>query len=170
MPIRIAVSLFVALIALALPGAAAAEHSKLELITTGDGPGAFFDGSLLQGVCTTVKAEPARMWPVTNRLHAVVLGGATDPDGDPVSIGITGVTQDEPVGQEADAVLQPGRRSAVRIRAERHPARDGRVHRIAFDAVDDSGGTCEGMATVSVRRQRHIPARDSFPHSWNSIR
>ena len=46
--------------------------------------------------------EPHNLWPATHELQLVTLSGATDPDGDPVTLTATGVTQDEPVNGIAD--------------------------------------------------------------------
>jgi hypothetical protein len=98
----------------------------------------------------------------------IALSGATDPDGDPVSLDIGDVTQDERVGGGPDAA--PGRTSnEVRLRAERDLRGDGRVYRIAFEASDSSGASCTGTARVSVPRQKHRVAVDSAPPSYNSF-
>jgi len=56
----------------------------------------------------------------------------------------------------------------VRLRAERDPAGDGRVYRIAF-TVSDGRDDCSGVATVEVRRHKHRPAIDSAPPSYDSF-
>lgn len=78
------------------------------------------------------------------------------------------MTQDEPVRRWFDAWITPSR-SKVRLRAQRLN-RDGRVYRLAFEATDGAGGTCDGTVSVSVPRHRQRPAHDSAPPSWNSIR
>jgi hypothetical protein len=99
--------------------------------------------------------------------RTVTLGGATDPDGDAVTITITGVTQDEPVGRRPDA--RPGAGShQVELRAQRRPRGDGRVYRIAFTASDDAD-ECSGVVTVEVRRHKKQPAVDSAPPSYDSF-
>ena len=58
----------------------------------------------------------ASLWPPNHKLRTVTVSGATDPDGDPVAITITGVTQDEPVNGKADWKHVTGRRRSGRTR------------------------------------------------------
>ncbi|MEW6757457.1 MAG: CARDB domain-containing protein, partial [Acidobacteriota bacterium] len=46
--------------------------------------------------CTRAAASPARLWPPNHKLRGVTVGGVTDPDGDPVTLAVTAITQDEP--------------------------------------------------------------------------
>jgi Tol biopolymer transport system component len=116
--------------------------------------------------CTGVRATPSSLGAPNHRLITVTISGATDPDGDPVDLTITGVSQDERVTGAPDAVSTtiPYR---VRLRAERDPEGDGRVYRIAFEASDGRGGTCTGVATASVRKGSQ--AFDSAPPSYDSF-
>jgi hypothetical protein len=118
-------------------------------------------------VCTGAAPSRGSLWPPNHKLRTITLSGASDPDGDPVTISITGVTQDEPLNGKADgntspdAVLGPGG-DRVRLRAERSGRGDGRVYRIAFTASDPSGASCSGSVTVSVPHDRRgAPAVDS---------
>ena len=45
--------------------------------------------------CGGVSADPAMLWPPNHDLRLVTLSGGSDPDGDPVTITITGVTSNE---------------------------------------------------------------------------
>ncbi len=56
-------------------------------------------------VCTAVTAGPA-LWPPNHKLVAITLTGATDPDGDPLTWTITGVTQDEPTNVSVTVTLR----------------------------------------------------------------
>jgi hypothetical protein len=107
-----------------------------------------------------------------HRLVPITLDGATDPDGDPVTLAVDGVTQDEPVvgrtdNTSPDAVDEGD--GQLRVRAERDPHGDGRVYRIAFTASDGHGGSCSGTATVSVPRKKRKAAIDSAPPSYDSL-
>jgi hypothetical protein len=105
-------------------------------------------------VCTQLTASPDLLWPPDHRLVTVTISGATDPDGDPLTYTVTGVTQDEPVnslgdGDTApDAVLLTG--DQLQLRAERSGTGDGRVYRIAVTVSDGRGADCTGVATVAV--------------------
>jgi hypothetical protein len=109
--------------------------------------------------CSAVTASPDTLWPPNHKLRSVTLSGATDPDGDPVTLTVTGVTQDEPLNGQADGNTtpdaEPGASSnEVLLRAERSGKGDGRVYEIAFTGDDGQGGTCEGTATVGVPHDR----------------
>ncbi len=119
--------------------------------------------------CSAVAANPGSLWPANHKYRTVGLGGATDPDGDPVTLYVTGVTQDESPGghgrghgrSEADA-QQGADPWKVSLRAERDGGGDGRVYRIAYTAADGRGGTCSGTAYVGVPHDRaHPVATDS---------
>jgi hypothetical protein len=96
-----------------------------------------------------------------------VLGGASDPNGDAVTITVTGVTQDEPTGGAPDAFLGPAANQAT-LRAERDGGGDGRVYRMSYMASDGHGGTCSGFARVGVPRGSKA-AVDSAPPSYDSL-
>jgi Tol biopolymer transport system component len=117
--------------------------------------------------CSGVSADPSVLWPPNRRLRLVELAGASDPDGDSISLEITGVTQDERVTGARDAFRAS--ESAVRLRAKRDPRGDGRVYRIAFMVTDAKGAECQGTATVSVARHKKEAAIDSAPPSYDSF-
>jgi len=48
-------------------------------------------------VCTAAQAFPSALWAPNHQFVPIVIMGVTDPDGDAVTITVTGVTQDEPV-------------------------------------------------------------------------
>jgi Tol biopolymer transport system component len=101
--------------------------------------------------CSAAAADPQALWPPNKHVHTVSVAGATDPDGEAVTLRITGVSHDE--GGAAD--WQPGAApDQVQLRATRDPQGDGRVYTIAFEAEDGHGGTCAGAATVTVPRHK----------------
>jgi hypothetical protein len=78
-----------------------------------------------------------------------------DPDGDPVSITITGITQDEPVAGHGSGKTSPDGMgvgtSVAHVRAERTGQKGtGRVYEISFEADDGTGNTCNGSVKVCV--------------------
>jgi WD40-like Beta Propeller Repeat len=119
-------------------------------------------------ICDEVTAVPDEILRHNRTLVTVSLTGASDPDGDPVTLEITGVTQDEPVGAQPDA-REGDTPDTVRLRAERASRGDGRVYRIDFEATDGNGGSCAGTATVGVPRRRSEAAIDSAPPSYDSF-
>ena len=105
--------------------------------------------------CSAVAPSVARLWPPNHKLVEVALSGATDPDGDPVTLTITGVTQDEALNGLGDGDTAPDAQlgsasNKVLLRAERSGTGDGRVYRIAFTGTDHAGATCSGVVTVGV--------------------
>ena len=104
-------------------------------------------------VCSAAQANPAALWSPNHQFVPIIVMGVTDPEGDSLTITVTGVTQDEPVttpgsgNTSPDAVIQAG---AASVRAERANNGNGRVYRIAFTADDGNGGTCTGAVTVGV--------------------
>lgn len=124
--------------------------------------------------CSAVSASsPVIYPPARDMFELVTLGGASDPDGDPVTLTITRVTQDEPVTTAGDDTTPDARpvaaKDQVELRAERNPKRDGRVYRLHYVVSDGRGGSCRGMVKVSVPRHRAEPAIDSAPPSFDSF-
>jgi len=96
--------------------------------------------------CSAVKANPKSLWPPNHKYQLITLSGATDADGDPVTLTVTGVTQDEPLNGLGDGDTSPDAKSGpsshkVYLRAERSGLRDGRVYQVSFTGSDGKGGT-----------------------------
>ncbi len=123
--------------------------------------------------CSGAGAAPSFLLPANRKFTLVFVRGVTDPDGDPAAITIDGVTQDEPVTANGDPTAPDaaagGQPDRVSVRAERNPQGDGRVYTIAFTASDGRGGTCSGVADVSVPRHKDDPAVNSAPPSYDSF-
>jgi hypothetical protein len=128
--------------------------------------------------CSGVSASPGTLSPATrDRFTTITLSGASDPDGDPLSFHVDSVTQDEPVSGAADdtspdAQLVGGSADSnqVRVRAERNPMGNGRVHRITYTVSDGNGGSCSGVAKVAVPRKKGQPAvDDGDTATWDSF-
>jgi len=109
-------------------------------------------------VCRAAQANPAVLWAPNHQLVPIATMGVTDPEGDAVTITVTGVTQDEPVASTGsgkaspDAVIQA---RAASVRAERAGHGNGRVYHIAFTADDGHGNSCSGAVTVGVPHSLH---------------
>ena len=125
-------------------------------------------------VCTGATTGLGLLWPPNHKLVTGRITGVTDPDGDPVTIAITGITQDEPVNGVADGNTSPdaevGAAGAFRVRAERSGQGDGRVYRIAFTASDAEGGECSAVLRVGVPHDQGKGSTpvDSAPPSFVS--
>jgi len=98
----------------------------------------------------------------------VSIVGVADPDGDAVTITVTGIDQDEPIDSEdvgnpcPDAVGLGS--SIARLRAERRGRGDGRVYHVTFLADDARGGQCNGTVTVCVPKTPRAVCVDHGPH------
>jgi streptogramin lyase len=105
--------------------------------------------------CGDVHPSMTQLWPPDHRMQDIEILGVVDPDGDPIRIVITRVTQDEPLDEngrrrpEPDAVLVGT--SSVQLRAERSGREaNGRVYEIHYRALDDKGASCSGSVQVCV--------------------
>ena len=82
----------------------------------------------------------------------------TDPQGQPLTIRVDGIGQDEPTAECPDDHNCPDASgvgtSTAQVRAEREgywwAPGDGRVYHIAFTATDPDGNTCNGLVTTCV--------------------
>jgi hypothetical protein len=107
------------------------------------------------------------LWPPNHKFHLITVSGVTDADGDPVTVTITGVTQDEALDGLGDGDTAPDAQAGsasneVSVRAERSGLGDGRVYRIAVSGADTRGGNCTGSVLVTVPHdQSGAPAVDS---------
>ena len=157
---------------------ATATSSRIEYLDLGPeqasgGVGAYIDLVSVElinspPVCAGVAPSRASLWPPNHKLRTINLAGATDPDGGPVAITITGVTQDEPVNGRGDGNTSPDHvlgpaAGQVRLRAERAGGGDGRVYTIAFGATDPGGLSCSGNVVVTVPHDRRGQAGGSAP-------
>jgi hypothetical protein len=104
--------------------------------------------------CAGARPSVASLWPPDHKLVPVAVNGVTDPDGDPVTVTITQVWQDEPTNAPGDGNTCPDATGtgtgAVSVRSERAGGGDGRVYHLRFGASDGRGGTCQGEVRVCV--------------------
>jgi hypothetical protein len=107
--------------------------------------------------CDGAFASPNCIWPPNNKFVKIDILGVTDPDGDPVTITITGITSDEPTatvegagGSEHSPDATGIGKSSAQVRAERSGNGNGRVYEISFSATDGKGGMSAGSVIVNV--------------------
>jgi hypothetical protein len=100
------------------------------------------------------------------KFRLVSLSGATDPDGDALTLTITSVTQDEPLNSLGDGDTSPDAKAGTQsnnifLRAERNGRGDGRVYRVSFTGSDGKGGSGSGTVAVGVpgHGRGHEPGR-----------
>jgi hypothetical protein len=101
----------------------------------------------------------ATIWPPNGRFVQFNILGVTDPDGDPITIAINAIQQDEPVvtpgadSTSPDAILDGS--GTASVRAERLNSGNGRVYRISFTATDGKpNGTTSGVVYIQVPHDR----------------
>jgi len=123
-----------------------------EAVAAGPGGDAYVVGSFLARItenrppdCSGAAASPSVIWPPNGKMIPVSILGAADPEGDPVALRITGISQDEP-----GAAFSGIGSSVAQVKAERDGKGDGRVYRILFEATDPAGASCTGEVTVCV--------------------
>ena len=98
------------------------------------------------------------IWPPNHKFVSIKVMGVTDPDGDPVSITIDSIYQDEPVDTFGDGSFTPDGQGVgtetAEVRAERSGTKkvpgNGRVYHISFTSDDGRGGSCSGEVLVGV--------------------
>jgi dipeptidyl aminopeptidase/acylaminoacyl peptidase len=130
--------------------------------TPAGGPSAQPDWAPATGAdCSGVRPSKRVLTTVDGRLHQVFLRG-----GQGLELEVTGVTQDEVVGADPDA-LRGQYSHEVWLRAQRSRRGNGRFYRIAFRGTDASG-SCTGLAKVTVRRKPGRAARETA-RTYNSL-
>jgi hypothetical protein len=137
----------------------------------GDSP-ILFDLTVLWNhdpVCDQAYPSIDALWPPNHKFVPVEVLGVTDPDGDPITITIDSIWQDEPVDTFGDGTFAPdgqGIGTAIaEVRAERsgnpNVPGNGRVYHIGFTATDGLGGSCSGeVATGVPHDKKDIPVDD----------
>jgi hypothetical protein len=117
--------------------------------------------------CLSAAPSVATLWPADGAMVPVTINGVTDPDGDPVTVAITAIRQDEPeAGGKAGITAPDGTglgTATAHLRAERIAGSSGRVYTVFFRATDNHGGQCSGSVKVSVPIQQGGSYRDDGP-------
>ncbi len=109
-------------------------------------------------LCGSAVGSLLELWPPNHKFVSVTVDGLIDPDGDPLTVRVNGVTQDEAVQGSGDGDTCPdadgvGTTAAV-LRSERSGEGDGRVYHVAFSAFDPSASSCQGAFVVCVPHDR----------------
>jgi hypothetical protein len=106
-------------------------------------------------ICGTAVASMTSLWPPNHRFVDITVLGVTDPNGDPFTITITAIMQDEAVNAPDSGNTDPDGMgvgtSTAQVRAERvGDGGNGRVYHIFFTATDINGNSCNGEVLVGV--------------------
>lgn len=108
----------------------------------------------VEPVCTGAVASTTRLWPANHKFKPINVVGVTDSDGDPLTITIDSIFQDEAVDAKHSGNTAPDGTglgtNTAKVRAERVSKGNGRVYYISFTAEDTDGATCSGTVTVGV--------------------
>lgn len=114
--------------------------------------------------CTAAAASPALLWPPNNKFVRVALGGVTDAEGDALTLVVTAIRQDEPIGKGNSAPDGKGvGAAAIELRAEKLGSGNGRVYHVSFTGSDGHGGVCTGVVRVAVPHDQAKPVGDGGP-------
>ena len=100
--------------------------------------------------CSVAAPSSTSLWPPNHQWVPITLQGATDADGDALTITVTSIFQDEPINGIADGDTAPDGSgigtATANVRSERAGSPkvpgNGRVYHIAFSVSDGRGGTC----------------------------
>jgi hypothetical protein len=100
--------------------------------------------------CAAAVASPGALVPPEKRFVTVGVTGVQDPDGDPLTITVTGISQDEALwhGPCGDGAVVGEAEADLRV--VRRERRRGRTYRVTFRADDGRGGQCAGRVAVCV--------------------
>lgn len=113
---------------------------------------------------SSAAASVATLWSPNGDMVPFTINGVTDPDGDPVTISITAIYQDEPLGNKSPDAVVDGSATAS-VRATRSGKGNGRVYQVFFTATDGKpDGTVNGVVQITVPHdQAHTTAIDDGP-------
>jgi len=109
-------------------------------------------------VCSTVTPNVFELWPPNHQFVPVTVSGVTDIEGDPITISVTSIFQDEPTNGTGDGDTSPDGQgigsSTAQVRAERKGNGNGRFYHITVSASDGNGGSCSATVKVSVPKNQ----------------
>lgn len=121
--------------------------------------------------CSQPAPSLGTIWPANHKFVPIAVLGVTDPDGNPVTITINKIYQDEPVNTTGDGNFTPDGKgvgtSIAAVRAERvgtpKVPGDGRFYHISFTATDSYGLACSGEVLVAVPHDQNKAPVDGGP-------
>ena len=109
-------------------------------------------------VCHLAQARPAALYSNDQLFKTIQIDGVSDPDGDPFTVTIREIYQDEPISGLDFGFASPDGQgigtNAAEIRSEYGAKGNGRQYRIGFIVKDDRGGLCAGKVYVRVIKNK----------------
>jgi predicted extracellular nuclease len=122
--------------------------------------------------CSAAAPSIDTIWPPNHKFVTVNIVGVTDPEGDPFTLTVDGIYQDEPVDSTGDGNFAPDGEgigtSVAQVRAERDGSGNGRVYHVYFSASNEQG-TCSGELLVSVPQSKKQVAVDDGPRYDSTV-
>ncbi|HJW29828.1 MAG TPA: SBBP repeat-containing protein, partial [Saprospiraceae bacterium] len=108
--------------------------------------------------CSKAKPSIALLWPPKHYFVPISIQGVTDSEGNPLTIRVDSMRQDEAVNAKGSGHTAPDGQgigtSTAQVRAERVGDQEmqgnGRVYHISFTAENDQGGSCKGEVRVGI--------------------
>ncbi len=108
--------------------------------------------------CSNGTPSVSILWPPNHKFAAINVLGVTGPDGDPATITIDSIFQDEPVDARSSGNTDPDGlgvgTATAQVRTERSGSGNGRVYHIGFTADYGDGDGCSGTVLVGVPHDR----------------
>ena len=105
-------------------------------------------------VCNKAFPSKDNIWPVNHKFVPIEIQNASDPEGDPYTLTILSIFQDEPLDELGDGDTEADGRglgeSIAEVRAERSGVGNGRFYHITFSVDDGHGGVCTDEVLVGV--------------------
>jgi CSLREA domain-containing protein len=124
-------------------------------------------------ICSSAEPSESIFWPPDKDFWPVTVLGVIDPDGDPFTITIVSIYQDEAVGKGKSFPDGQGLDTDTAwVRAERDGKGDGRVYHIVFTATDVHGDVCTAEVLTGIvphDQGGDLQALDDGPPWYDSV-
>ncbi len=123
--------------------------------------------------CAGAVASTTRLWPANHKFNDITVVGVTDAEGDPFTITIDSIRQDEAVNANGSGNTAPDGQGVgtdtAEVRAERVGNGNGRVYYIGFTAEDFYGASCSGVVQVGVPKNANSTAVGDGPNYDSTV-
>ena len=127
----------------------------------------WYTGVTVPPTCEDAYPSEDILWPPNHKFVSVGILGVEDACGEPTTITIDSIFQDEPINGLGDGDTAPDGAglgtSTAELRVERSGTDNGRVYHVAFTATDERGVTCEGLVKVGVPHDKKDTPIDGGP-------
>jgi hypothetical protein len=126
-----------------------------------------YTGVVVPPTCEDAYPSEDILWPPNHKFVSVGILGVEDACGEPTTVRVDTIFQDEPTNGLGDGDTSPDGAgigtSTAELRAERSGTADGRVYHIGFTATDVRGVTCSGTVKVGVPHDKKDTPIDGGP-------